>query len=846
MVNDNTTKDRLKEITDSIEQGIKELFQSDKYIDYLRTMSRFHRYSLNNTLLISMQKPDATHVAGFNKWRDQFSRNVKKGEKGIKIIAPTPYKVKKEMEKLDPVTQSPMLNTDGKVITEEVEVKIPLYRVVSVFDVSQTEGKPLPELASNLTGDVKQYELFMEALSRSAPVPISFEKMDTDTDGYFSSQNQKIAIREGMSEVQTVSALIHEIAHSKLHDRTKQQAEVAQLSENTEPPKPKDRRTEEVEAESISFAVCQYYGIQTGENSFGYIATWSKDKELPELRASLETINKTASGLIEDIDRNFSELIKEKGIDLTPEHLAYEVGELYFSIQETEGGYDYSIYDKDYNLLDGGVYDDPDISIYEAMDNIVEDDPVNGIAALKDRANAKQINYDELTEKADTAFQERVNPTPIDINSSHIKIEGHIGTWYAIDSTQMEGKDYFLLEHEDYGDEAACLIVTQQGEVVLDDVWNGFGDLEEHFAATITPENTGPIIEELSYPLPDPDMSLADRNAYGYLDNEMLPLSQARAVELFEQDLTIYLLYKDNTEAMAFDREDIDNHNGIFGMERADWIALQGFEEIKGDGKLSPEIWEQLFMESSYDTYAIYQLKDGDETRDYRFEGLKRLQKSGLSVEHEHYELVYTAPLTDFNENKAAALEHLYEQFNLNHPADFKGHSLSVSDIVALKVGDTVSSHYVDSIGFAELPQFLEPTPLSPDDLLTGEMIDTPRGSFSLTSMTREQMSAAGYGFHHASDDGAYHIMGNGTRAFAIRNEDNPLRTAELSTEQNYNQIDGVLNNQPTVAELEKDAKSGKSISLMDLLDATRMEQKANPPQKKEKTAPPKGAEMEL
>ena len=775
-----------------------------------------------------------------------FPAMSKRVKKALRLLLPHPIKVKKEMEKLDPVTQVPMLNTDGKVITEEVEVKIPLYRVVSVFDVAQTEGKPLPELASNLTGDVKHYEFFMEALSRSAPVPIFFEKMDTDTDGYFSSQNQKIAIREGMSEVQTVSALIHEITHSTLHDRTKQQAEVAQLSENTEQPKPKDRRTEEVEAESISFAVCQYYGIQTGENSFGYIATWSKDKELPELKASLETINKTASGLIEDIDRNFSEIIKEKGINITPEPLAYAVGELYFSIQETEGGYDYSIYDKDYILLDGGVYDNPDISIYEAMDIIVEDDPVNGIAALKDRANAKQINYEELTEKADAAFQERVNLTPIGINSSHIKVEGHIGAWYAIDSTQMEGKDYFLLEHEDYGDEAACLIVTPQGEVVLDDVWNGFGDLEEHFATTITSENTEPITEGLSYPLPDPDMSLADRNTYGYLDDEMLPLSQARAVALFEQDLTVYLLYEDNTEAMAFDREDIDNHNGIFGMERADWIALHDFEEIKGDGKLSPEIREQLFMESSYDTYAIYQLKDDDETRDYRFEGLERLQTSGLSVEHEHYELVYTAPLADFNENKAAALEHLYEQFNLNHPADFKGHSMSVSDIVALKVGGTVSSHYVDSIGFTELPQFFELTPLMPDDFLVGERIDTPWGSFSLTSMTREQMSVAGYGFHHSSDDGAYHIMGNGTRAFAIRNEDNPLRTAELSTEQNYNQIDGVLNNQPTVAELEKDAKSGKPISLMDLLDATRRGQKANPPQKKEKIAPPKGAEMEL
>lgn len=772
MADSNTTKDRLKEITDSIEQGIKELFQSDKYMDYLRTMSRFHKYSLNNTLLISMQKPDATHVAGFNKWRDQFSRNVKKGEKGIKIIAPTPYKIKKEMEKLDPVTQAPMLNADGKVITEEVEVKIPLYRVVSVFDVAQTEGKPLPELASNLTGDVKQYELFMEALYRSAPVPISFEKMEADTDGYFSSQNQKIAIREGMSEVQTVSALIHEIAHSKLHDRTKQQAEAAQANENAEPPKPKDRRTEEVEAESISFAVCQYYGIQTGENSFGYIATWSKDKELPELRASLETINKTASGLIEDIDRNFSEIIKEKGID-----------------------------------------------------------------------------HNKLTEQATAISQESIPPAQsenlITKHTAEIEIAGHIGTWYVIDDTKIDGKDYFLLEHEDYGDETACLIVNPQGEVILDDVWNGFGDLEEHFAAAITPENTEAITEEISYPLPDPNMSLADRNTYGYIDDEMLPLSQERAAELFEQDLTVYLLYEDNTEAMAFDREDIDTHSGIFGIEKADWLALQDFEEMKGDNKLSSEIKEQLFMESTDDAYAIYQLGDGEELRNYRFEGLEWLNNRGLSVERSNYDFVYTAPFTQFA-TTGDRLEVLWDKFNNDHPSDFKGHSLSVSDIIAIKQSGVVTYHYCDSFGFKELPKFAEPAPLVPDNFVTGEKIKTPRGSFSLTTMTREQMAAAGYGLHHSSDGGAYHIMGNGTLAFAIRSEDNPLRTAELSTEQNCNQIDGIINNQPTVAELEKDAKSGKPISLMDLLDATRREQKANPPQKKEKTAPPKGAEMEL
>ena len=304
-------KERLKEITDSIEQGIQNLFQSDRYAKYLRTMSRFHRYSVNNTMLIYMQKPDATLVAGFNKWRDQFSRNVMRGEKGIKIIAPTPFKKKIEEEKLDPDTKIPVRDADGNIIMEEKEIKIPMYKVVSVFDVSQTEGKPLPTLANDLTGNVKQYEIFMEALRRSSPVPLAFEAMEPNTDGYFSEKGQRIAIRSGMSEVQIVSAAVHEITHATLHNYEQDRLAAAQGDETSEPPKPKDRRTEEVEAESVSYAVCQYYGIQTGENSFGYIATWSRDKELPELRASLETINKTASGLISDIDQNFREVQKE-------------------------------------------------------------------------------------------------------------------------------------------------------------------------------------------------------------------------------------------------------------------------------------------------------------------------------------------------------------------------------------------------------------------------------------------------------------------------------------------------------------------------------------------------------
>ena len=338
----------------------------------------------------------------------------------------------------------------------------------------------------------------------------------------------------------------------------------------------------------------------------------------------------------------------------------------------------------------------------------------------------------------------------------------------------------------------------------------------------------------------------------------MLPLSQERAAELFDQDLTVYMLFEDDTEAMAFDREDIDNHSGLFGIEKNDWTALQAYEELKGDGRLSPEILEQLFLESSKDAFAIYQLKRGEEYRDYQFEGLKYLQNVGLEVEHENYDFIYTASLSNMNGDKINTLNKLYEQFNINHPAGFTGHSLSVSDIIVLKVDNVVSSHYVDSFGFQELPQFLEPTPLVPDHFLIGEKIDTPRGSFSITSMTKEQMDAAGYSFHHSSDDGKYLIMGNGTRAFAITNEDTPLRTVEISTEQNFNKIDGVINNQPTVAELEATVKSGGTISLLDLANAVQAEKqdkrasvveqlKSKPLQEKEKSkkAPSIGAEME-
>lgn len=315
MLNQKTTnRERLREITEGIESGIRDLFESDKYRQYLSVMSRFPRYSLNNTMLIYMQKPDATLVAGYERWKQQFGRHVRRGERGITIIAPTSFKKKIQEQKLDPDTKAPVFDKNGNIVMEEKEIEIPTYRPVKVFDVSQTDGKPLPSLVDSLSGTVKNYEAFLEALRRSSPVPVSLEPMSTEMDGYFSRNQQRIAVREGMSEVQTVSAVIHEIAHSKLHNYEK-----AAEREGKEPEKEKDRHTEEVEAESISYAVCQYYGIETGGNSFGYIASWSQGKELPELRASLEVINKTAGNLIQDIDRNFRAICQERGIDFSKE-----------------------------------------------------------------------------------------------------------------------------------------------------------------------------------------------------------------------------------------------------------------------------------------------------------------------------------------------------------------------------------------------------------------------------------------------------------------------------------------------------------------------------------------------
>ena len=817
-----TNRERLQEITAGIEQGIKELFESEKYMRYLSVMSKFHRYSVNNTMLIYMQRPEATLVAGFNKWKNQFERHVKKGEHGITIIAPTPYKKKIEEMKRDPDTHAPILDADGKAVMEEKEIEIPMFRPVKVFDVSQTDGKPLPELSSSLSGTVPHYEAFLEALRRSAPVSIEFEPMAANTDGYFSPDQQRIAIREGMSEVQTVSATVHEIAHSKLHNQKKiqidndEQYQEVELFEkpalfsngrisrddlpegvycydlrgsDDDPGSPicveervvvnhagsviltaplefpeegrlyftdetglnfnggmltlsqflqeqkKDRRTEEVEAESISYAVCQYFGIQTGENSFGYIASWSKGKELKELRASLETINKTSCELINNIERHYKEICKERGIDLTakqepeqadiPQEALFLLDDAtYLHIQPCDTGWDYTLYDKEtMKELDGGQLDTPELSLSAAVQQICE-----GL--------------------------ELENPSVQDAPLS------------MIETLQ----------------DAACQQMQEQ-----------VSQQTAEATATQLPDAQEQSLDE--YPMPDSEVSVSDMQEYGYFYDGMLPVTRERALELDAAGLTVYVLHEDNTESMVFDTEEIMEHGGLFGVEHEEWEQSPQFHEKVLERQDRQLEREQAFLAHEGSCFAIYQVSR-DDPQNVRFMNLDWLQSHNLAVDRSNYDLIYTAPLNGSG-STMEQLETLYEQFNLKKPVDFHSPSLSVSDIVAIKQDGKVSCHYCDSVGFTEIPGFLP---------------------------------------------------------------DNPLKNAEMMLEDDYGMIDGIINNgpkEPTVAQLEQQARSGQPISLMDLAAAAHredrekkksvMEQlKSQPRTEHKKTAPKKSAEREL
>ena len=900
-----TNRERLQEITAGIEQGIKELFESEKYMRYLSVMSKFHRYSVNNTMLIYMQRPDATLVAGFNKWKNQFERHVKKGEHGITIIAPTPYKKKIEEMKRDPDTHAPILDADGKAVMEEKEIEIPMFRPVKVFDVSQTDGKPLPELASSLSGTVPHYEAFMEALRRSAPVPIEFEPMAENMDGYFSSDQQRIAIREGMSEVQTVSSAVHETAHSKLHDPKKYEAEptwkIVMVSEGgtkhdfrldfaTEAEAEqaaaeegwryvdenrfewrleveedltavkqaaKNRNTEEVEAESISYAVCQYFGIQTGENSFGYIASWSKDKELKELRASLETINKTSCELINDIERNYKEICKERGIDLTaaPEPERDPIEQLAADIDQFTFDYDPYEYRNNADSREDALHeltatlrsgdasgvrewlqnivneDEPDettqkaAELMEQLDQLVpglepeqldEPEPDPNLVKMADEAMAMGADIDWNSDKEFPLSFDTESPQPsaeyreallVLDDTTYLHVQPCNTGWdYTLyDVATMKQMDGGQLDGANMGrSEATGHICEDLGMgsksikyaplSMIETLQEAAYQQTAEAVATQLPDAQEQALDE--YPMPDPALTQDDLEKCGYLDGDLLPLSKERAYELMERDLTVYIVQEGENPEMAFDTADLDAHDGIFAVSREEWEESPEFDKLVKDRMAHQEEREQAFLSHKGDCFAIYQVKHTDELRDIRYEGLEWIKSIGQTVQRNNYELVYTAPLQP-SDLKGDTTEQLFYRFNNEHPADYGHPSMSVSDIVAIKRDGKVSCHYCDSFGFEQIPGFLP---------------------------------------------------------------DNPLKNAEMAVEDDYGMIDGIINNgpkEPTVAQLEQQARSGQPISLMDLAAAAHredrekkksvMEQlKSQPKTEPKKTAQKKSAEREL
>ena len=936
-----TNRERLREITDGIEQGIKELFESEKYMRYLSVMSRFHRYSVNNTMLIYMQKPDATLVAGYNKWKDQFERHVKKGEHGITIIAPTPYKKKIEEQKLDPDTKAPILDQDGKIITEEKEIEIPMFRPVKVFDVSQTDGKPLPELASSLSGTVENYDVFMEALRRSSPVPITIEAMPDDTDGYFYIDNPRISVRFGMSEVQTVSASVHEIAHSKLHNRKKIQiandeqyqeielfdkpglfsngriarddlpegvycydlrgsdddpgdpvsveekvlvnhAGSVLLTEPLELPETgylmlteeeglnftggfstlaqflqeqkKDRRTEEVEAESISYAVCQYFGIETGENSFGYIASWSQGKELKELRNSLEIINKTACELISDIERHYKEICKERGIDpnskAEPETAPIEqpAGASKVSDREPDGNLTYYVAEcMEFPNL--GEYHD-NLSLEEAV-RIYQEIPaerMNGIKGigfeLKDGSDyegpfpiltghtiyldtIQSIDYYRDNPLVQKAVQELAAAMPemevlgADANqqealfliddATYLHIQPCDSGWdYTLyDAASMKELDGGQLDAPELSRMKAVFQICDENDLDSTSVRHAplsmietlqeaayqqmQAEVSQMAASAQLPEAQEQALDE--YPMPDEQVSIPDMQEYGYFHDGILPVARERALELDAAGLTVYVLHEDNTESMVFDPQEIMDHGGLFGVDHEEWEESPQFHEKVMERQEHQQEREQAFLAQNRDCFAIYQVSR-DDPQNVRFMNLDWLKSHDISIERSNYDLIYTAPLRESG-TVPEQLEKLYEQFNLQKPADFHSPSMSVSDIVAIKQDGKVSCHYCDSVGFTQIPGFLP---------------------------------------------------------------ENPLKNAEMAVEDDYGMIDGIINNgakEPTVAELEQQARSGQSISLMDLAAAAHREErekkksvmeqlKSQPKAEHKKIAPKKSAEREI
>ena len=768
-------KQKVKEITDKLEAGLKELFESEKYKSYLSTMSKFHNYSFNNTLLIAMQKPEATLVAGYQAWQKNFERHVNKGEKAIRILAPAPYKIKEERDKLDPVTGEMMFDENGMPQKEETEVTIPAFRAVSVFDVSQTDGKPIPELEVNeLLSTVEGYEDFVQALMNISPVPIAFEDIPGDSKGYFSTAEKRIAVQENMSESQTLKTMVHEVAHSRLHDK--------EVNQSMDIPV-KDRNTKEVEAESVAFTVCQHFGIDTSDYSFGYIAGWSSGRNMKELKSSLDTIRKTASELITGIEGAMQELQLNR--EMEQEH-----GKESILLVHNE---DFS----EYNLVSVRGMDSAEL--ISALSTMNEEDKSNISSYLESKGAWTTELADEQTEEAEEYHIDvRYNMDTDELIDVKERVEQPIDTNLSVMGQAEQLINQLEAEKNIFTSEERNLIVNYAYK--LDDM-NKTRELAEKLAyreqyaqqdVALTIIDAKAEIDAL----PDPMIGLSEMREYGYQWNEMLPLTQEKALELFAHDLPVYLLHTDGAESLAESRERIEEHEGIFGVEKETWnkalkqqtkitlilmdeqereytypypVVAVDIEEMGGDrtavfktsepisdtdvaeihnafygtdlefeiekelgitwvesinyedgSVITPEMArkEQLLYAST-DKYGIYQLKPNPELDSLRFEGTESLKRMGITkdnfdaIKPENYTLLYVGELSELQkETQGATLEAIFEKFNLDHPEDFRGHSLSVSDIVVLHQNGQNTAHFVDSFGYTEIPDFLrEQTP---------------------------------------------------------------------------------------------------------------------------------------
>ena len=1044
LLNGQNSAERMKEITDRLETGIQELFESERYKAYLTTMSKFHSYSFNNTLLIAMQGGQL--VAGYNKWRDDFHRNVKKGEKAIKILAPAPFKAKKEVQKLD-AQGRPVMGKDGKPVTEVQEIQVPAFKIVSVFDVSQTEGEPLPSIGvEELTGSVERYGEFFKALEQTSPVPIGFEDIPSGSHGYYHLTEKRIAIQEGMSELQTLKTAIHEIAHSKLHAIDPEAPAIEQADRP-------DSRTREVQAESVAYAVCQHYGLDTSDYSFGYVAGWSSGKDLKELKASLETIRATAHELITTIDGHLAQLQKERqaqqeqpqaapleqaaeqpdpdsvfsklppeqqqemtasvkamlqtliDADLkstgevsqgtkeaaqaqgftiagdgtleqakAPQEAAYrlESGE-YLYIQTSETGYDYTLYGPDYKELDVGQLDNPDLSLAEAgkeilaihelpagtmepltgdrlddfleateqanaipqpqawngIDGLLNGKPFMPEASPADRAaalielaekNAPRLGSEER--QLIVAYAEAVGNTD--------KVIGLINRLceqgYELQKGQMDSFVKSEIESEIAVANAQRQIAQNPAaEPVVTILWSESPHLKDgqqmslHEAEAVfkeldsarrhereQPGYTGHWYDKTRFRIDftmqgQPD-SYEGRQDFGDGDGSLIQHIRGYH-EYYAQDESWknHVLHHEGPEAWEADKAQRDMllhefvpymelHCNLATMEQEarrplrsgetltpeqtayfnavlDYVKecrpllnqgqyhlpeppqLADFDQNLQDYKkqIEAELEQEAaaagltveeYVASDYEApaqpnFSIYQVPPGPEGRDFRYRSYEELQADGLSVDRKNYQLIYSAPL-----DKDITLDEIYRRFNMEHPSDYKGHSLSMGDIVVFRQDGKQTAYYVDEgADYRQVPEFFAQLEkqLTPDECMTGEQIQTPRGRFYLTDRSREQMEAAGYGFHHQSEDGRYLIMANGTRAFAIPAQpESHIKTAEMSTEQNYNMIDGMMNNAPSMEELEARAKAGEQISLLDVAEATKAE--AKKPKQTQKT----------